>query len=194
MPVKSVPTLGWTRRSAAISVLLVFEEQRKRAGERVVQLREAKSWTQEDLSARSGLSVKTVSRFENGRHEGRNETVRKLAKALRVNEIDITGPPPDPLGLSSEPEPPGIQEQLAAMTAAIDTQAAALQDQAGVLKELRDAVQELRDLIATQQTAAQELHEVAKQVARNPTPADASQPPVRAPKATAKTSSPRASS
>lgn len=100
MPVKDDRSVGWTKRSAAVTVLLAMEEHRKRAGLRLVQLREAKGWNQEDLAHESGLSVKTISRFENGRHDGRRSTLRSLASALDVDEAVIVGDPPDPLGLA----------------------------------------------------------------------------------------------
>jgi transcriptional regulator with XRE-family HTH domain len=99
MPVKEVRQMGWTRKSAGVSVLLAMEEHRKQAGIRVLQLREARRWTHEDLAHAAGVSVKTVSRFEKGRVEGRRGTVRKIAEALGVDEADIVGLPPAPLGL-----------------------------------------------------------------------------------------------
>lgn len=167
MPVNSVPSLGWTRRSAAISVLLVFEEQRKRAGERVVALREGRNWSQEDLAAKSGLSVKTISRFENGRHEGRNETVRKLAKAFRVNEVDITGPPVAPLGLDGLPEarPANGQDDLAdrldAIEQALADARAERQEHAAniekLLKRQDDILDRIEKAIAREEQAAKTL-------------------------------------
>jgi transcriptional regulator with XRE-family HTH domain len=91
--------MGWTRKSAGVSVLLAMEEHRRQAGARVLQLREARNWTHEDLAHAAGLSVKTVSRYERGRVEGRRTTTRKLAEALGVDEHDIIGQPPAPLGL-----------------------------------------------------------------------------------------------
>lgn len=79
-----------------------MEEHRREAGRRLVQLREARRWTQEDLAREAKVSVKTVSRFENGRHDGRRATVRALAGALEVQEGDLIGDPPDPLGLHAE--------------------------------------------------------------------------------------------
>lgn len=93
--------MGWTRTSAAATLLLAMEQHRKQAGQRVRALREARGWGQEDLSHRADLSVKTISRFENGRHDGRRGTVRAIAEALEVTELDILGPPPDVLGLKS---------------------------------------------------------------------------------------------
>jgi transcriptional regulator with XRE-family HTH domain len=119
------------------------------------------------------------------------ENAKLLAQVLHTDVTRlINGAPAE----TPDPFPAPVQEQLAEMGKAIEKQADALVTQASVLKELRDAVRELRELIATQQTAAQELDEAAKRIARTPTPADVSQPPVRARKATAKTSSPRASS
>jgi transcriptional regulator with XRE-family HTH domain len=109
MPVNSDRSVGWTKRSAAVTVLLAMEEHRKRAGLRLVQLREARAWNQEDLAHESGLSVKTISRFENGRHDGRRSTLKALAAALGVDESDIVGAPPAPLGLG---ERNGSDDQL----------------------------------------------------------------------------------
>lgn len=99
MPVKSVPAMGWTSRTAAVSVLLAMDEHRKQAGARVARLREAQGWSQEDLAQKAQLSTKTISRFENGKHEGRRDTIKRIAAALKVTEIDILGEPPDVLGL-----------------------------------------------------------------------------------------------
>lgn len=94
--------MGWTRRSAAVSVLLVMEEHRREAGLRLVSLREARGWTQPDLAHESGVSIKTISRFENGKHDGRPSTIKALARALEVDQFAITGPPPAPLGLGTQ--------------------------------------------------------------------------------------------
>lgn len=110
MEVKGVPSMGWTQRSAAVSVLLAMEEHRKHAGQRVVALREARGWNQEDLAHHADLSTKTVSRFENGRHEGRRATVRAIAKALKVSEAEIVGDPPDPLGLKVRQDDPQLEQ------------------------------------------------------------------------------------
>lgn len=91
--------MGWTPRSAAVSVLLAMEDHRKQAGLRLVRLREERGWNQEDLAHHSGLSVKTISRFENGRHDGRRATIKAITDALKVNESDLLGELPIPLGL-----------------------------------------------------------------------------------------------
>lgn len=76
-----------------------MEEHRKQAGARLAALRDSRGLSQEELAHLAGISVKTISRFENGRHDGSRSTVRSLAKALKVNEHEIVGPPPAPLGL-----------------------------------------------------------------------------------------------
>lgn len=124
--------MGWTRKSAAVSVLLAMDEHRKQAGARVLQLREARHWTHEDLAHAAGLSVKTVSRFEKGRNEGRRSTVRKLAKALDVTEQYIIGEPPAPLGLRRDTEaedPVTILKQLLERQEALELAVAALAEQ-----------------------------------------------------------------
>ena len=96
-----VRSMGWTRRNAASSLLLVLDVQRREVGRRVVQLRESKGWGQEDLAHHADVSVKTVSRVENGRHEARNNTVERIADALGVDKDDLW-PRPAPLGLGAE--------------------------------------------------------------------------------------------
>lgn len=83
--------MGWTHRSLAVSVQLQMDEHRKQAGLKLVRLRDARGWNQEDLAHHANVSVKTVSRFENGRHDGRRSTIEKLAKALRVRPETLTG-------------------------------------------------------------------------------------------------------
>lgn len=78
-----------------------MDVQRREVGRRVVQLRESKGWGQEDLAHEAGVSVKTVSRIENGRHESRNNTVERIASALGVDKDELW-PKTVPLGLGSE--------------------------------------------------------------------------------------------
>ena len=104
--------MGWTRQNVGVTVLLVMDEHRKQAGQRLSQLRDAKGWSQEDLSRETGLSVKTISRFENGRHDGRRDTVRRIVAALEIDEVDLIGPPPDPLGLNQPSQLDRIEEML----------------------------------------------------------------------------------
>lgn len=106
-----VPTMGWTRRSAAVTVLLAMEEQRKRMGQRVALLREQQHLTQEDLAHKADVSVKTVSRFENGKHEGRADTARKIAAALGVDPSDLM-PPVAPLGLGEPSQIDRLEEKV----------------------------------------------------------------------------------
>jgi transcriptional regulator with XRE-family HTH domain len=89
-----------------------MDEHRKQAGERVAQLRDARGMSQEDLAQEASVSVKTISRFENGRHDGRRTTVRRIADALGVDEADIIGPPLDPLGLGSPTQLDRIEAKL----------------------------------------------------------------------------------
>lgn len=107
--------MGWTTRNLGVSVLLVMEEHRKQAGARLAELRDAQGLNQEELAHLAGVSVKTISRFENGRHDGRRATVRALAKALKVNEHDIIGSPPAPLGLGGDTQLDRIEAKLDAV-------------------------------------------------------------------------------
>ncbi len=116
-----------------------MDEHRKQAGQRLVQIRDAKGWSQEDLAREAGLSTKTISRFENGRHDGRRDTVRRIVEALGVEEIDLVGPPPDPLGLSQPSQLDRIELALAAHGARL-----------AELSEMRSDVRKLARTVAQQ--------------------------------------------
>ncbi len=131
--------MGWTRHHVGVTVLLAMDEHRKQAGQRLVQIRDAKGWSQEDLAREAGLSTKTISRFENGRHDGRRDTVRRIVEALDVEEIDLVGPPPDPLGLSQPSQLDRIELALAAHGARL-----------AELSEMRSDVKKLARTVAQQ--------------------------------------------
>jgi transcriptional regulator with XRE-family HTH domain len=68
-----------------------------RGGERVMVklpgLARVRRWrllTQVELSEKSGVGINTLSRLENG-HEATARTVRRLAKALKVDPHELTG-------------------------------------------------------------------------------------------------------
>ncbi len=57
-----------------------------------IKLREARErafLTQEELVERTGLTKASISRIENGLHEPRIKTVRKLAEALGVDPASL---------------------------------------------------------------------------------------------------------
>jgi transcriptional regulator with XRE-family HTH domain len=142
MPVNSDRSVGWTKRSAAVTVLLAMEEHRKRAGLRLVQLREARAWNQEDLAHESGLSVKTISRFENGRHDGRRSTLKALAAALGVDESDIVGAPPAPLGLGERNGSGDQLDRIEQLLVELSGRLAQLEELVAT-RELKDAAQQI---------------------------------------------------
>lgn len=90
--------MAWTRREAAVMFQRMVEERHREMGRTVERLRKSRGWSQPDLSRESGVSVGTISRLENGRHEGRTHTVRAVAKALGVTVQEIL-----PMG-ETEPE------------------------------------------------------------------------------------------
>ncbi len=57
----------------------------ERFGENVRAARHARSWTQEDLSAATGLAVVQISRIERGKREVRLTTLTRLLAALEVD-------------------------------------------------------------------------------------------------------------
>lgn len=54
-------------------------------GERIRQLRERRGWTQTDLADASGLPQSHISRLEVGKHSPSNVTLKKIAKALKID-------------------------------------------------------------------------------------------------------------
>ncbi len=52
-------------------------------------LRIKKVLSQRDLAAQSGVGVATINRLENGLQKPTFKTIRKLAKALKVQPSDI---------------------------------------------------------------------------------------------------------
>lgn len=109
----------WTRRSVAATMLQQMSDYRRAQGRRVAELRDAKNWTQEDLARFADISVKTVSRVENGTNELRATTLREFAQALDVSEADLRIPAPAPLGLGAPPEP-DLESRLEAIEAKLD--------------------------------------------------------------------------
>jgi transcriptional regulator with XRE-family HTH domain len=53
------------------------------------ELRKNLFLSQEDLAGKSGMTAGTINRLENGRQTPRLGTIRRLAKALKVNPKDI---------------------------------------------------------------------------------------------------------
>lgn len=129
----------WTRRSIGVNLLIALEDQRRDAGRRLAALRESRGLTQEELAHRAGISTKTVSRFENGRHDGRRQTVRSIAGALEVEEAAILGPPRAPLGLDAGPSQlDQIQQTLRELGESVQKLAADNARLKRMLKELAD--------------------------------------------------------
>jgi transcriptional regulator with XRE-family HTH domain len=59
-------------------------EHRKLVGRNLRSIREAKGWTQEKLSARSGVDQGYIGTLERGRVNVSIDTLAKLAKPLKV--------------------------------------------------------------------------------------------------------------
>lgn len=61
----------------------------KKLATRIKALRSRKGFSQEELSERSGLSLRTVQRIENGETEPRGDSLKRLAKAFDVSSDEI---------------------------------------------------------------------------------------------------------
>jgi len=85
-------------------------------GQRVRALRNARSWTLEELGHRSGLKPEAVSRVERGVHEPTLTTLSRLSEALEISVshlISEEGQPSIPERIS--PEVMVVALKLAAM-------------------------------------------------------------------------------
>jgi len=53
------------------------------------QLRQKRFLTQEELAEMAGLTALSISRWENGKRKPRFKSIRRLAKALKVDPEEI---------------------------------------------------------------------------------------------------------
>jgi len=61
----------------------------KELAKRIKELRNRKGFSQEELSEKSGLSLRTIKRIENGETEARGDSLKRLAVAFNVNPDDL---------------------------------------------------------------------------------------------------------
>ena len=61
----------------------------KELAQRIKELRNRKGFSQEELSERTGLSLRTVQRIENGETEPRSDSLKRLAMAFDVSPDEI---------------------------------------------------------------------------------------------------------
>ncbi len=152
-PSRGVQTKGWRHSSVAVTLLAEMAERREAVGQRVVELREQQRWSQEELATKAGVSVKTVSRLENGRYESRRGTIDRVADALGIT-ADELDPPPAPLGLGADPRVPASAAEIQEIRADV----AALREDVGQIVELMQQLRDpLADLLRTQAEAGQQV-------------------------------------
>lgn len=60
-------------------------------GERVRQTRLGRNLTQTELADKAEMSVDTVNKLETGKRHPHPRTIRRVAKALKVDEEYLTG-------------------------------------------------------------------------------------------------------
>lgn len=65
-----------------------------RIGQRVLDARRARDWTQSDLARRSGVSASYISRLESGEYtRPSHENLDAIARSLGLRITDLTDPP-----------------------------------------------------------------------------------------------------
>lgn len=58
------------------------------------RIRELRALSQRELAAEAGLNTATINRIETGRHKARPSTIRKLARALKVEPAELLSEQP----------------------------------------------------------------------------------------------------
>jgi transcriptional regulator with XRE-family HTH domain len=61
----------------------------KELAKRIKELRNRKGFSQEELSEKSGLSLRTIQRIENGETEPRGDSLKRLSVAFEVNPDEL---------------------------------------------------------------------------------------------------------
>lgn len=84
--------MGWTKRDFAETFQRMLEERYREVGTAIKRARLQQGLSQEALAHRAEVSAKTVSRVEQGRHETRGGTYRKLAEALGLDVSELLAP------------------------------------------------------------------------------------------------------
>jgi transcriptional regulator with XRE-family HTH domain len=98
-----------------------MEGHRQAVGQRLLALRKAKSWSQEDAAHKVGVSVSTWGDWERGKHTPYDANWRKIEQAFEIDATEIRGEPPAPLfGVGSESRRNDLRQQLARIEAKID--------------------------------------------------------------------------
>jgi transcriptional regulator with XRE-family HTH domain len=70
-------------------------------GRRLRELRKERDWTLTEVAKRTGISVGTLSKLENGKTELNFTSVNKMAEGLGLRVTDLTNPQPNNTGLRS---------------------------------------------------------------------------------------------
>ena len=65
----------------------------KAVGRRIAELRRARGWTQQALADRLRIDVSALQRLERGAHACTLDTLWKIARALRVEPLQLLVPP-----------------------------------------------------------------------------------------------------
>ena len=80
-------------------------------GHRIIELREKRAWTQEDLGTRISRTKWQISRLESGKTRLDLDTARKLAGVFQVPLSELLGPEPA-AKLTASGIPAGLAEEL----------------------------------------------------------------------------------
>jgi uncharacterized Tic20 family protein len=70
-------------------IIKQHEMKNKELAQRIKELRNRKGFSQEELSEKAGLSLRTVQRVENGETEPRGDSLKRLAMAFEVSSDEI---------------------------------------------------------------------------------------------------------
>ena len=120
MPVKSVPTVGWTRGTIEATIRLVTSQQRQALAQRVRAEMERQNLDNVRLSRKAKISEKTISRIINAKLAPRYSTVERLSVGLGLapDELwQVLGAEPE---LDISPDTPDLSKPTEADTDRLD--------------------------------------------------------------------------
>lgn len=92
--------------SIAARILVVVDELRRRVADRLIALRAARGWSQEELGARSGLTYKFIGEIERGQKSPSLDSLGAIAQGFGMDIAELltsgpTGGAYPPLGTDS---------------------------------------------------------------------------------------------
>lgn len=107
-------TCGGFCTSIDLSILDDVEDLRRRVALRLIELRTARGWSQEELGAKAGLSYKFIGEVERSQKSPSLDSLGRIAEGLGVDIVELFGE-----GDSAQRYPQLPADQLAVVREAV---------------------------------------------------------------------------